>query len=356
MRGSGTSYIGANEVNHLVGRWQEIVGSAPFTDILGADVSYTNPYWQRQQQQRPWWQHRHHRHHHQGPGWPERDHRLQDLGYRAYIMGDPVACGALALMGAEAAAAAAPPGVAPAAPAQLAAAAAAPAAPPVGPIAPPAPPTTALAPHPAAAPPATLAPVGPEVPPEHPAHPNGHLPPHHPDHPGHPQHPQHRRFRATGGWAPAMVPVPMWGDPGMAWANGGSWPYTIPPRNLLVDRPGPIYADRVILPLSSGVNILPNTSAQITARPQLCAFRPERCILQGPDNWVINDVKVGNQSQFAQSGDIPGEVFGSTTIDAFLKFTTVQTAMDFVVVATFVGASESGAPFVCAVLGTGAVN
>jgi hypothetical protein len=156
---------------------------------------------------------------------------------------------------------------------------------------------------------------------------------------------------------PMPMPQAFFGPPTPAfWPTQQAWPYTIPPRNLLVDRPGPIYADRVILPLSSGVNILPNTSAQITARPQLCAFRPERCILQGPDNWVINDVKVGNQSQFAQSGDIPGEVFGSTTIDAFLKFTTVQTAMDFVVVATFVGASESGAPFVCAVLGTGAVN
>ena len=40
--------------------------------------------------------------------------------------------------------------------------------------------------------------------------------------------------------------------------------------------PGPTGADRVILPMSSGVNILPNTSAQITSRPQNYAFRPER--------------------------------------------------------------------------------
>jgi hypothetical protein len=135
-----------------------------------------------------------------------------------------------------------------------------------------------------------------------------------------------------------------------------AWPYMIPPRNLLVDRPGPTGADRVILPMSSGVNILPNTSAQITSRPQNYAFRPERCIISQADNWVINDIKVGNMSQFSQSGDVPGEMFGATTIDGFVKFTTCQTAMDFVIVTTFVGASESGAPFVCGVLGTAAVN
>ena len=131
---------------------------------------------------------------------------------------------------------------------------------------------------------------------------------------------------------------------------------SIPPRNELVDRPGPTRADRVLLPMSSGVNILPNTSAQITSRPQNVAFRPERVIIGGtPGDWIVNDIKVGNRSQFSQSGDVPGEVFANTTIDAFVSFETVQTAMDFVMLVTFIGASESGAPFYCAVLGTAAL-
>lgn len=130
----------------------------------------------------------------------------------------------------------------------------------------------------------------------------------------------------------------------------------LPPRNELVDRPGPTRADRVLLPMSSGVNILPNTSAQITSRPQNVAFRPERVIIGGtPGDWIVNDIKVGNRSQFSQSGDVPGEVFANTTIDAFVSFETVQTAMDFVMLVTFIGASESGAPFYCAVLGTAAL-
>lgn len=135
----------------------------------------------------------------------------------------------------------------------------------------------------------------------------------------------------------------------------------IPPRNELVDRPGPTRADRVILPMSSGVNILPNTSAQITSRPQDVAFRPERVIIGaagtsgGAADWIVNDIKVGNKSQFSQSGDVPGDMFASTTIDSFVSFATVQTAMDFVMLVTYVGANESGAPFYCSVLGTAAV-
>jgi hypothetical protein len=106
--------------------------------------------------------------------------------------------------------------------------------------------------------------------------------------------------------------------------------------------------------MSSGVNILPNTSAQITSRPQNVAFRPERIIIGGsPSDWIVNDIKVGNRSQFSQSGDVPGEVFSVTAMDATFSMETVQTAMDFVMIVTYVGSKESGAPFVCAVLGTG---
>ncbi len=34
---------------------------------------------------------------------------------------------------------------------------------------------------------------------------------------------------------------------------------------------------------------------------------------KGAADWIVNDVKVGNKSQFSQSGDVPGELFGATT-------------------------------------------
>ena len=183
-------------------------------------------------------------------------------------------------------------------------------------------------------------------------------------HPHHHHH-HHHRFAQYGGYgggygAPQMQApqAPYYARPAVRdWRMGADAPdMSIPPRNELVDRPGPTRADRVLLPMSSGVNILPNTSAQITSRPQNVAFRPERVIIGGtPGDWVVNDIKVGNRSQFSQSGDVPGEVFANTTIDAFVSFETVQTAMDFVMLVTFIGASESGAPFFCAVLGTAAL-
>ncbi len=151
---------------------------------------------------------------------------------------------------------------------------------------------------------------------------------------------------------------------GQSTQGGGgmaSWPYAIAPRNELIDRPGPTRADRVVLPMSSGVEILPNTSAQITSRPQDVAFRPERIVIgqagtdKGAADWIVNDVKVGNKSQFSQSGDVPGDLFAATTIDSYVSFATVQTAMDFVMLVTYTGTNEAGAKFYCAVLGTAAV-
>jgi hypothetical protein len=113
---------------------------------------------------------------------------------------------------------------------------------------------------------------------------------------------------------------------------------------------------RVILPLSSGSIILPNTSVQVTARPQNVAFRPERIVIGGtPADWIVNDIKIGNRSQFSQSGDIPGELFAATAVDSFVSFETVQVAMDFSILLTYVGKEQGGTSFVCAALGTAVI-
>jgi hypothetical protein len=117
-------------------------------------------------------------------------------------------------------------------------------------------------------------------------------------------------------------------------------------------KPAQDRASRALLPMSSGVNILPNTSAQITSRLQNFAFRPERILIGGtPGDWIVNDIKVGNRSQFSQSGDIPGETFASTATDPFVSFATVSDGQPFAMTVTYVGGNPDGAPFVCAVLG-----
>jgi hypothetical protein len=116
-----------------------------------------------------------------------------------------------------------------------------------------------------------------------------------------------------------------------------------------VNQPG----DRVILPMSSVVNILPGQITQIAGRPTHGAFRPDRLIIGGtPSDWIVHDIQIGGRSQFSQSGDIPGKMFATTVVDSFVSFDTCQADEDFVVSVTFVGSSKAGEPFLCAVLGT----
>lgn len=126
---------------------------------------------------------------------------------------------------------------------------------------------------------------------------------------------------------------------------------------------------RVILPLSSGELIMPNTSAMITARPQDNAIHPERVIIGGtPSDWLVNDIKVGGsghermtkdgavlsngtlgRSQFCQSGDVPGELFAANTVDSFISFETIQKGQPFTMIVTNI--SDKPRPFYASALG-----
>ena len=66
-----------------------------------------------------------------------------------------------------------------------------------------------------------------------------------------------------------------------------------------------------LLPCSTGVPILPNQSAQITARPQSGPFAPRHLLISRNcgEHFLINDIRVGSRSEFLQSGDVPADVF-----------------------------------------------
>lgn len=108
---------------------------------------------------------------------------------------------------------------------------------------------------------------------------------------------------------------------------------------------------RIYLPLSSGVNIMPGSTAEICSYPQ-DPFRPQRILIAGsPDDWVVNDIKVGERSQFSQKGDVPGAAFAPTAQGAFVSFETVQTAMRFKLVVTYIGDKAEGAPLLACAIG-----
>jgi hypothetical protein len=165
---------------------------------------------------------------------------------------------------------------------------------------------------------------------------------------------------------PTPVPATAPGDPSPAvsgWGGSemsfGAFPW--PPRAAVVDAPLPTEANRDILPMSTGVPILPTQSAQITGRPQTLVYKIGRFVISnagtagGAADWIVNDIKIGNRSQFVQSGDVPGDMFATNAIDTFVRFASAQTAMDVVVVVTYIGLNESGCPFFGAMVGTAAV-
>lgn len=104
----------------------------------------------------------------------------------------------------------------------------------------------------------------------------------------------------------------------------------------------PTKSRKLVLPMSSTGTVAAGASASITARPQTIAFKPQRVLVPAtiaPD-FTIEDIKVGNKSQLAQSGSLPGEAFVQGAFDAMLDMDTVQTSQDFVLQVTNI----SGAP------------
>ena len=119
----------------------------------------------------------------------------------------------------------------------------------------------------------------------------------------------------------------------------------------------------VILPMSTGISILPSKSAQITSRCQppdglrrgigpRQGFIAERIVVEGGADWVFNDVRIGRTSQFAQSGDVPGLAFSSGTLGGAVSFDVAQAGIDVAIVTTHIGPREVGAAFVCGILGS----
>jgi hypothetical protein len=93
------------------------------------------------------------------------------------------------------------------------------------------------------------------------------------------------------------------------------------------------------------------TSTIALLRNEIEALRSDRRATQGAAAWLINDISIGNRSQFAQAGSLPGDMFSSSSIDSFVSFDTCQTAMDVTVSVTYEGDIPAGCPFYGSMLG-----
>jgi hypothetical protein len=92
----------------------------------------------------------------------------------------------------------------------------------------------------------------------------------------------------------------------------------------------------------------------IIVRPQATAMRVEEIELLGnPDDWMIADIKVGNSSQFPQSGPaLPGRLFTPSGTCYRFVTATIQTAMDFAMCVHYVGDDPEGGIFEAVAMGT----
>jgi len=128
--------------------------------------------------------------------------------------------------------------------------------------------------------------------------------------------------------APSRAPVRV--GPGLATVA----PLAGRSTGSLIRAQAPTKSRRTILPIESSAAIAAAATATVTARPQDIAFKPERLIIPttlAPD-FLIVDIKVGNRSQFTQSGNVPGEAFLPNSDDAMVDFDTLQTSQDFIMI------------------------
>lgn len=111
----------------------------------------------------------------------------------------------------------------------------------------------------------------------------------------------------------------------------------------LLDTRGATKAREYPLGFASTTPVIAGGSQRITTRPQV-PFRVDRLVVPSDiaGLFVIDDVKVGKNSQFAAEGAVPARVFQENGVGVTLKGDTAQVSMDV----TLSVSNVSGAPSV----------
>lgn len=110
---------------------------------------------------------------------------------------------------------------------------------------------------------------------------------------------------------------------------------------------------REVLPISSGgMRILPDQQAIITSRPQRMFTLVRLYVLPAiAEDFVINDITIGERSQFSQAGAIPADMFAAGAIDSYVSFDTAGPGMDIRMTVTYIGQNPDGEVFTGSMLG-----
>lgn len=107
------------------------------------------------------------------------------------------------------------------------------------------------------------------------------------------------------------------------------------------------------LGFESATTILGGASASITSRPQVI-FKGQRLVVPSDvaGQFVLDDVKVGKDSQFVAEGSIPARVLQENAVDVAFELDTAQISQDITISVTNIGGAP--ATFRAALIGQAA--
>ena len=112
-----------------------------------------------------------------------------------------------------------------------------------------------------------------------------------------------------------------------------------------------VAGNSAFLPMSSSArgDVLMHTRVGV---PPGYAFLPEEIVLRDPERWAVKDVRVGCVSQFSQSGEVPGVLFGARTRKCRLSFDPVPGSdVDLSLSFRYLGPGLVGGPIACGAVG-----
>lgn len=149
-----------------------------------------------------------------------------------------------------------------------------------------------------------------------------------------------------GGCPQATVPGPgggcvpvTYGGPGVAY---GSTPY-------IADIPFTELREQTLGFFQSG--LASGTLTPVISRPQVI-FRGERLVIPSTvsANFTVQDIRIGNRSQLANSNQLPAQVFIETAVGVRLSLDTAQIAQDIAIEVNNI--SNTNVTFQAALIGT----
>jgi hypothetical protein len=103
------------------------------------------------------------------------------------------------------------------------------------------------------------------------------------------------------------------------------------------------------LAMASNARVASNRNSNV---PSVEWFQTTKLVILGAAmDWLIRDIRVGNRSQFAQAGDVPGDMFAEGNQTTEIELEKWRPNMTFEIYVKYIGKNPEGALFACDVTG-----